>query len=72
MEQLKSLQFKTNIKCGGCISTVTPFLEKVVGIEKWSVDTDHPEKIMTVEAVSDISEAIMTAIQEAGYKIEKQ
>ncbi|MFC6999056.1 heavy-metal-associated domain-containing protein [Rufibacter roseus] len=63
---MSTLKFKTNIKCGGCISAVTPTLDNTSGIEKWGVDTANPDKILTVEG--DISEEkVVEAVNKAGY-----
>jgi copper chaperone len=59
-------RFKTNIKCGGCISTVTPILDKTPGIYNWEVDTNSPDKVLTVEGDAS-SEAIILAVELAGY-----
>ncbi|WP_295124367.1 heavy-metal-associated domain-containing protein [uncultured Chitinophaga sp.] len=67
---MKTMQFKTNIKCGGCVATVTPFLDKVVGHDHWKVDTASPDKILTVETEDTNAEAVKLAVQEAGYKVE--
>jgi copper chaperone len=67
---MKILTFKTNIKCGGCIATVTPFLNNVAGIEKWEVDTTNPNKVLTVTGEIITTESIETAIKQAGYNIE--
>ncbi len=65
---MKTLQFKTNIKCGGCIATVTPYLNALSAIEKWEVNTNSPDKLLTIAGeqaeVSDIQEAL----QKAGYQ----
>ena len=69
MEQLK---FKTNIKCGGCIATVTPFLNNLSEITKWEVDTVNPDKILTVEGNGNLNENdIVKSLKEAGYKAER-
>ncbi len=61
------IKFKTNINCGSCIKTVTPFLNKAFEIESWEVDTDNPDKILTVKG--DISsEQVIEVLKEAGYK----
>ncbi len=65
---MKQLKFKTNIKCGGCIATVKPHLDQLEGLGNWSVDTAHPEKILTVETDSLSPEIIIETIQSAGYK----
>ena len=41
---MKTLKFKTNINCGGCVSKVTPFLNNQEGVESWEVDTVNPDK----------------------------
>lgn len=62
-------QFKTNINCGNCIQSVSPFLNKEMDIEHWEVDTDSPNKILTVE--TDLEAAQVAGIvQTAGFKAE--
>lgn len=59
--------FKTNINCGNCIKSVTPHLNKNLDIEKWEVDTDNPDKILTVEGNLSAEEVVKT-VEEAGYE----
>ena len=64
---MNTIKFKTNINCGSCIKTVTPFLNKTIEIESWEVDTDNPDKILTVKG--DVSaEDVIGVLKEAGYK----
>lgn len=63
-------QFKTNINCGGCITSVTPHLDKAKGIKSWTVDTANREKILTVEAEGMDSQTIKQIVEEAGFKAE--
>ena len=64
---MDTLKFKTNIKCGGCMSTVTPFLNKTAGENNWQVDLSDPQRILTVE--SDKSEdEIIAVVKEAGFE----
>jgi len=65
---METLKFKTSINCGGCIATVTPFLNQVKGIEKWSVDTSNPMKILTVETDNIQPEVIIETLKKAGYQ----
>ena len=67
---METLKFKTTINCGGCVATVTPHLNQIKGIEKWSVDTTNPQKILTVEASGLRPEVIVEKLREAGYKAE--
>jgi len=68
---MTTLKFKTNINCGGCIKSVTPNLDNVVGHANWKVDTDNPDKILTIETEQVSSEKIIQAVQKAGFKIEE-
>ncbi len=68
---MQTVQFKTNIKCSGCIAKVTPVLNQAVGEDNWEVDIQNPDKVLTVSA-HGISEArIQSAVEEAGFKAEK-
>lgn len=64
---MKTIQFKTNIKCSGCIAKVTPELDKTAGIDNWQVDLQSADKILTVTAEHTTPEAIQQALQKAGY-----
>lgn len=68
---METIQFKTNIKCGGCIAAVTPFLNRIAGEGNWQVDTTLPDKILTISNAQASSEQIRQAVQDAGYKAER-
>lgn len=67
---MKTLKFKTNIKCAGCVATVTPFLNETTGEGKWKVDLTSSERTLTVETDAS-EEQIREALLKAGYKAEK-
>ena len=68
---MKTVQFKTNIKCSGCVATVTPELDKVAGENKWKVDLESPDRILTVSTEEGKETIIQEAVRKAGYKAEK-
>jgi copper chaperone len=68
---METLKFKTSLKCGGCIKAITPGLESITPIEKWSVDLESPDKVLEVEASEDISEKVMDSVKKAGYLISR-
>lgn len=69
---METLKFKTNIKCGGCIATVTPHLNQLSEIAKWEVDTQSPDKILTVEGEGQLDAAVIKeTLSKAGYNAEK-
>lgn len=67
---METKKFKTNIKCSGCLATVTPHLNEAVGEAKWNVDISDPSKILSVPGDTNESK-IVEAVQKAGFKIEK-
>jgi copper chaperone len=72
---MTTLQFNTNINCGNCIKSVTPFLNALESIEAWEVDTDNPEMVLTVnteETAATVEAAVLDALQKAGFKAEVQ
>lgn len=66
---MSTLKFKTTIHCGSCIRAVTPTLDGAEAIASWSVDTDHPDKILTVE--TDLpAEGVVALVEDAGFDAE--
>ncbi len=66
---MKTLRFKTSLKCGGCVKAITPGLESLTAIDKWSVDLESSDKVLEVEASEDISDQVMDSVKKAGYVI---
>ncbi|RIV17436.1 copper chaperone [Fibrisoma montanum] len=68
---METLNFKTNIKCSGCVAAVTPFLNDIEQVDGWNVDTDSPDKILTVQTTDNrIGAEVRKAVERAGYKAE--
>ena len=68
---METLQFKTNIKCSGCVAKVTPALNETAGENNWKVDTENANKILTISAGNLTESEIKTAVEKAGFKAEK-
>lgn len=67
----KTLKFKTNINCGGCVAKVTPFLNEAEGVCHWDVDTVNKDKILSVHSEGITEEEVIQKVQDAGFIIEK-
>ncbi len=67
----KTISYKTNLKCNGCIAAVTPFFDKTEGIKKWTVDLENPDRVLTVELDGTDSERVKSLVKEAGYQAEE-
>lgn len=65
---MEKLTFKTNINCSGCVKAVTPHMENTKGINSWKVDTESPNKVLTVEADGIDADDVIDLIEKAGFK----
>ena len=68
--QMATLKFKSNIKCMGCVSRVSPSLNKAEGISRWDVDIYDPQKTLTVETDSLNAREVAALVEKAGFKAE--
>ena len=67
---MKEFKFKTNIKCGGCLEKVTPYLDANNEIRHWRVDTEDPNKVLTVETDHLSEEMVRMIVKKAGFEAE--
>lgn len=67
---MKILTFTSNIACNGCVSKVKPFLDELIGVIKWEVDTENPQKILSVYTNELSADQIHEAVIKAGYQLE--
>ena len=61
--------FATNINCGSCVRSVTPFLDELPGVTIWRVDVEDERKLLTVEGTASEAD-ILRVVQDAGYDIQ--
>jgi copper chaperone len=65
--KMKTLAFKTNIKCNGCVAKVTPVLQNASGIANWEVNTASPDKVLTIQTEQLTPQEIQALVQQAGF-----
>lgn len=66
---MNTLQFKTNIKCAGCISKATPVLNQKLGEGQWEVDIMTLKKTLTITS-SLSEEEVVKIVKESGFTAE--
>lgn len=66
---MTTLKFKTNINCGSCIAKATPHLNEEKSIENWEVNTNTPDKVLTVTGENLDKEKVKQAVEKAGFII---
>ena len=62
-------RFMTNLNCGSCVDAVTPLLNSDPAIERWSVDTNDPRKVLTVAGDAVAPSAVERLVAQAGFRI---
>lgn len=62
---MKTLKFKTNINCGGCVKAITSKLNQLDSITNWQVDTDNLDKILEVQSATGDPQLV----KRAGFEI---
>lgn len=61
--------FKTTLNCGSCVSKVTPGLNRIPGLYKWSVNTSDPEKRLAVSVTGpEVLSQVVMVVREAGFE----
>lgn len=69
---METLRFRTTLKCNGCVATVKPGLDSIIGLTKWEVDLESPQKILTVEATTaEPGEEILNIFRKNGFEAER-
>ena len=72
---MKTLRFKTNLKCAGCMYAIKPYMDQIEGIRSWDVNLKSSKKIVKVKTDASDSEEVRQAIEkgisEAGYTAER-
>lgn len=61
-------QFITNLRCGSCVATLKPYLDRLPGADSWEVDINSPNKTLTL-AGDATTEAVKEAVSQAGYQV---
>lgn len=68
---MKDKEFKTNIMCGSCIAKVTPAFNQAFGENSWKIDTQNPNKILTVLKDAIKAADVINVVEKTGYKAEE-
>lgn len=68
---MKTMKFKTNLKCPNCVAKVKAGLDTALQVAAWSVNLKDPERILTIETNDpDAAEVVKKILADAGYRSE--
>lgn len=66
---MKTYQFKTNIKCGGCVDAVSSYLNNSKEIFHWEVDTLHEDNVLSVMSTNEMNgKDVIDLVNLAGFQ----
>jgi copper chaperone len=68
---MEKYTFKTNLKCNGCIAAIKPGLDAIPDIQKWQVDLQSPDRVLEIEASTDVTLLVEESVKKAGYEISR-
>lgn len=64
----KEFRFRTNLNCNGCISKVKADLDNAEGVDKWNVDINTSDKILTVKSKGITTDEVAAIVKSKGFK----
>lgn len=65
---MKTLKFKTTVKCAGCVDNIKSDFNNNENIDSWDVDIKNDMKILTVTGENITEEEIENLLKKSGYK----
>jgi len=68
MEQVK---LKTDLSCKHCVMKVEPILKSTKGVENYTIDLEHPDKIVSFSSNNADIDSLIADFKKAGYSAEK-
>ncbi|MCS6966271.1 MAG: heavy metal translocating P-type ATPase [Candidatus Kapabacteria bacterium] len=62
--------FRTTLHCNGCVEAIRPELRSIPDIYRWEVRLEHPNKLLIVDASTDITAPVLAILRQRGYTAE--
>lgn len=64
--------YATNLRCQSCVDKIKPYFDGEPSIHHWSVDTNAPDKPITVHGENVPSDLVDKLLGKAGYKVTRE
>lgn len=69
--KMEKIVLKTDLSCQHCVRKVEPVLKSENGIVDYSIDLEHPDKLVTISSEGLNIQNLIANFKEAGYKAEQ-
>jgi len=67
---MEKISLKTDLSCPHCVKTVEPILKNTTGIADYSIDLEHPDKLVTISSEGANIKEVISKFNSAGYQAE--
>lgn len=68
---MERIKLKTDLSCKHCVMKVEPLLQGASGVIDYSIDLEHPDKIVDIASEGADINALIAGFKKAGYVAEK-
>jgi len=68
---MEKISLKTDLSCKHCVMKVEPVLKNQPGIVDYSIDLEHPDKLVTITSENADIKDIISKFNAVGYTAEK-
>lgn len=71
MKEMERIKLKTDLSCKHCAMKVEPILESASGVVDYSIDLEHPDKIVDIASEGADINSLIADFKKVGYTAEK-
>ena len=68
---MEQIILKTDLSCLHCVKKVETVLKREKGIVNYSIDLEHPNKLVTISSEGANIDAVIANFKKVGYHAEK-
>lgn len=69
---MEKIVLKTDLSCKHCVMRVEPVLKAEKGVANYSIDLEHPDKLVTISSDGADINSIIAKFKTVGYTAEIQ
>lgn len=62
------ISFQTDLHCGGCVSKIEAGLNKLPGMDRWEVDLQHEQRLLSVWGQEIDPQAVQEVLESCGFE----